>query len=166
MPDFDVDIQHACTVADLPDDSSLRRWAVSAWLQDYESEVTLRLVDARESAELNDQFRQKAYPTNVLSFLFEQPIGVTVPLAGDLVICAGVVAKEALEQHKSRDAHWAHMVIHGMLHLQGYDHMTEGEASEMEAIEIRLLRQLGYSNPYITQPDIERDMEQDMEQDS
>lgn len=161
MPELDVDIQRACSDDNLPDDDSLHRWAASAWLQDNDSEVTIRLVDASESAALNGQFRQKEYPTNVLSFPFEQPTGVTIPLAGDLVICATVVAEEARAQHKSQDAHWAHMVIHGMLHLQGYDHMTEVEAETMETIEIRLLQQLGYSNPYLTDPYLTEDMEQD-----
>ena len=97
---------------------------------------------------LNHQYRGRDYPTNVLSFPFEAPAGITVPLAGDLVICAPVVEKEAREQDKTLEAHWAHMVVHGMLHLQGFDHIEDDDAEVMEALEIRLLMQLGYGNPY------------------
>lgn len=148
---LEVDIQQACKADGLPDDEQLTRWANAGWRGESASEVTLRIVDEDESAELNGQYRQKDYPTNVLSFPFEQPEGIEVPLAGDLVICAGVVAREAQEQHKTLDAHWAHMVIHGMLHLQGYDHIDDREAEEMEALEVRLLAELGFSNPYLAE---------------
>lgn len=148
---LEVDIQQACKADGLPDDERLTRWANAGWRGESASEVTLRIVDEDESAELNGQYRQKDYPTNVLSFPFEQPEGIEVPLAGDLVICAGVVAREAQEQHKTLDAHWAHMVIHGMLHLQGYDHIDDREAEEMEALEVRLLAELGFSNPYLAE---------------
>nr|WP_264673117.1 rRNA maturation RNase YbeY [Marinobacter nanhaiticus] len=144
-------MQQASDAEELPDDENLVRWAQAGWLGDYRSEVTLRIVNEDESASLNGQYRQKDYPTNVLSFPFEQPEGIEVPLAGDLVICAGVVAREAQEQHKTLDAHWAHMVIHGMLHLQGYDHIDDREAEEMEALEVRLLAELGFSNPYLAE---------------
>lgn len=148
---LEVDIQHASEARDLPRDEELSRWANAGWQREQPSEVTLRVVDEDESAALNGQYRQKHYATNVLSFPFEQPEGIEVPLAGDLVICAGVVAQEAHEQHKSLIAHWAHMVIHGMLHLQGYDHIDDREAEEMEALEIRLLAELGFSNPYLAE---------------
>ncbi|BES70706.1 rRNA maturation RNase YbeY [Marinobacter nanhaiticus D15-8W] len=151
MSSIEVDIQQASDAEELPDDENLVRWAQAGWLGDYRSEVTLRIVNEDESASLNGQYRQKDYPTNVLSFPFEQPEGIEVPLAGDLVICAGVVAREAQEQHKTLDAHWAHMVIHGMLHLQGYDHIDDREAEEMEALEVRLLAELGFSNPYLAE---------------
>lgn len=143
-----VDIQRVLDDPDLPSDAEFERWANLAWQAEEPSEVTLRIVDRDESAELNGLYRHKTGPTNVLSFPFEAPPGITVPLAGDLVICAPVVRDEAREQGKSLTAHWAHMVIHGMLHLQGYDHLTDDEADIMETLEIALLRELGFSNPY------------------
>lgn len=113
-----------------------------------EAELSVRIVDEDESQALNLQYRGKDKPTNVLSFPCELPDGVELPLLGDLVICAQVVAKEALEQGKVLHAHWAHMVVHGTLHLLGYDHIEDGEAEEMEAIEIQVLLELGYPNPY------------------
>nr|WP_228276757.1 rRNA maturation RNase YbeY [Marinobacter sp. JSM 1782161] len=135
----------------MPDDDNLATWAAKGWQGDEDSEVTLRIVDEDESAALNGQYRQKDRPTNVLSFPFEQPEGITLPLAGDLVICAPVVAREAHEQGKTLSAHWAHMVIHGMLHLQGYDHIDDRDAEIMETLEIRLLAELGFSNPYLAE---------------
>lgn len=151
-----VDLQLACEHQPLPALEQFQQWAELAWLEDVESEVTVRVVDEDESRALNYQYRGKDKPTNVLSFPFEAPEGITVPLAGDLVICAPVVEQEAREQGKSALAHWAHMVIHGMLHLQGHDHINDDEAGIMEAIEIRLLAQLGFANPYVaeeTEPD-------------
>lgn len=143
-----VDLQRAHAAPGVPAAESFERWAQCAWLGDTASEVTIRIVDADESAELNGQYRGKSGPTNVLSFPFEAPAGITVPLAGDLIICAPVVEKEAKDQHKEPESHWAHMVVHGMLHLQGYDHIEDNDAEVMEALEVRLLRQLGYGNPY------------------
>lgn len=151
MSELTVDIQRIIESNDLPDDDRLIQWARAGWQQAHDSEVTLRLVDESESRALNHQYRGKDRPTNVLSFPFEAPAGITVPLAGDLVICAPVVAREAIEQNKTSEAHWAHMVIHGLLHLQGYDHMEDHEAEVMEALEIRLLADLGYGNPYETE---------------
>jgi probable rRNA maturation factor len=107
------------------------------------------VVDEAESATLNAQYRGKQGPTNVLSFGFDSPPGVDVPLLGDLVICAPVVVREALEQGKPGQAHWAHMTIHGVLHLLGYDHQTPEQAQIMEALEIAALADLGYADPYI-----------------
>ncbi|GGY69267.1 rRNA maturation RNase YbeY [Marinobacter zhanjiangensis] len=151
MSQLTVDIQRIIDTDDLPTDHELTRWAQAGWQQPDDSEVTLRLVDEAESRALNHQFRGKDKPTNVLSFPFEAPAGITVPLAGDLVICAPVVAREATEQNKTPEAHWAHMVIHGLLHLQGYDHIEDDQAGVMEALEIRLLATLGFSNPYQTE---------------
>ena len=150
MASLTVDVQLATEERGLPAEDSFRTWAQAGWLGDRDSEVTIRIVDAEESASLNAQFRHKTGPTNVLSFPFEAPAGITVPLAGDLIICAPVVEKEACEQQKTTSAHWAHMVVHGMLHLQGYDHIEDDEAEAMEALEIRLLAQLGFGNPYDT----------------
>jgi probable rRNA maturation factor len=108
----------------------------------------VRITDEAEIRELNATYRGKDYATNVLSFPFEAPPGVDIPLLGDIVVCAAVVAREAAEQEKPLQAHWAHMVIHGTLHLLGYDHIEEADAEEMEGLEIRLLADLGYANPY------------------
>jgi len=146
-----VDLQRVVEAPGVPDDTDFERWAQAAWQGEDPSEVTIRIVSSDESAGMNRQYRGKSGPTNVLSFPFEAPAGITVPLAGDLIICAPVVEKEATEQHKTLKEHWAHMVVHGMLHLQGYDHIDNDDAEVMEALEIRLLRQLGFSNPYETE---------------
>lgn len=151
MSELTVDMQRAFEAPGVPADADFERWAAVAWLGSDPSEVTIRIVADDESAELNSQYRGKSGPTNVLSFPFEAPAGITVPLAGDLIICAPVVEKEATEQQKTLMEHWAHMVVHGMLHLQGYDHIDDNDAEVMEALEIRLLAQLGFSNPYETE---------------
>lgn len=148
MSELTVDLQRVVKAPGIPDNGAFERWAQCAWLGDEPSEVTIRIVDADESAALNGEYRGKNGPTNVLSFPFEAPAGITVPLAGDLIICVPVVEKEAEDQHKELEAHWAHMVVHGMLHLQGYDHIEDNDAEVMEALEVRLLKQLGYGNPY------------------
>ena len=112
------------------------------------AEITIRIVDEQESQQLNNTYRHKDKPTNVLSFPFESPIEIEVPLLGDLIICKQVVEAEAKEQHKSLTAHWAHMIVHGCLHLLGYDHILDEEAEEMENIEIDIMQQLGFDNPY------------------
>ncbi|MEC7377431.1 MAG: rRNA maturation RNase YbeY [Pseudomonadota bacterium] len=148
MSNLTVDFQPVFEGRGVPREELVRDWAQLAWQGEDPSEVTIRIVGSEESQALNHQYRGKDYPTNVLSFPFEAPPGITVPLAGDLVICAPVVESEAREQQKTLEAHWAHMVIHGMLHLQGYDHIEDEDAEVMEALEIRLLAQLGYGNPY------------------
>lgn len=156
MSDLTVDFQNVYDGENVPDESLFQKWAESAWLGQDPAEVTIRIVGALESQGLNHEYRGKDKPTNVLSFPFEAPAGITIPLAGDLVICAPVVEREAIEQHKASEAHWAHMVVHGMLHLQGYDHIEDQDAEVMEALEIRLMHRLGYSNPYEaeeTEPD-------------
>lgn len=142
-----VDIDNASTAANLPQESHFQTWAEAA-AERENAEVAIRIVDEDESAELNQTYRHKAGPTNVLSFPFEVPDGVPNDLLGDLVICAPVVAREAQEQGKPLAAHWAHMVVHGVLHLQGYDHIDDAEAEAMEAKEIALLAALGFANPY------------------
>jgi probable rRNA maturation factor len=111
-------------------------------------EVCIALVDASEGRALNRQYRDKDYATNVLSFPAELPRGVRSNLLGDLVLCAPVVADEALAQHKSRTDHYAHLCVHGTLHLLGYDHLDADAAEAMEALEIRILAKLGISDPY------------------
>jgi probable rRNA maturation factor len=146
---IDLDLQIACDDENLPSQAFLQR-VVENVLQPYQKpfELTIRLVTPEESAQLNGQYRQKHKPTNVLSFPFEAPPEIELPLLGDLVICASVVANEAKEQNKTLEAHWAHMVTHGCLHLLGYDHINETDAQEMESLEISLLAQLGYDDPY------------------
>lgn len=145
----ELDLQIATEAADLPTEVEIRRWVEAALGGRLdEAQLTVRIVDEDEIRELNATYRGKDYATNVLSFPFEAPPGVELPLLGDIIVCAAVVAREAAEQDKPLEAHWAHMVIHGTLHLLGYDHIKEAEAEEMEGLEIRLLADLGYANPY------------------
>lgn len=145
-----LDLQLASEAKDLPTENQIQQWLEAAILPfQSEAEVTVRIVDEAESQQLNFDYREKNKPTNVLSFPFECPPGIELPLLGDLVICAQVVAKEAAEQHKSLSAHWAHMVVHGSLHLLGFDHINEEDATEMEAEEIQILAELGFADPYV-----------------
>jgi probable rRNA maturation factor len=148
---IELDLQVATAATQLPSQQDFEQWASLA-LADYrtEAELTIRLVDAAESQQLNHQYRGNDKATNVLSFPFQNPPGLTLPLLGDLVICAAVVEQEAKQQGKSNQAHWAHMVIHGCLHLLGFDHIKDDEAEEMEQLEITLLAKLGFNNPYLT----------------
>ena len=145
-----LDLQLACAdESGLPTEAEFQRWLDAAILPfQQEAEVTIRLVDVAESNELNLTYRGKDKPTNVLSFPFECPPGIELPLLGDLIICRQVVEQEAQEQNKPLAAHWAHMVAHGSLHLLGYDHIEDDEAEEMEALEIEFLAALGFANPY------------------
>lgn len=151
-----LDLQLACESPEgLPAESDFQRWleAVLPQFQE-ESEVTIRIVDEAESHELNHTYRGKDKPTNVLSFPFEAPPGIELPLLGDLIICRQVVEQEAVNQEKQLQAHWAHMVIHGSLHLLGYDHIEDEEAEEMESIETEIMLALGYADPYISEKEI------------
>ena len=146
----ELDLQLATAAGDLPGEAQLRQWCELALRQrTAPSELTIRIVDEAEGRELNHTWRGKDYATNVLSFPAEIPDGLLdIPLLGDLVICAPVVAREAAEQGKRAEAHWAHLVIHGCLHLLGYDHLEDEEAEEMEALERELLAELGHPDPY------------------
>ncbi|QFI53785.1 rRNA maturation RNase YbeY [Aeromonas simiae] len=146
-----LDLQLACANEQgLPGEADFQRWLDGAVLGfQQEAEVTVRLVDEAESHELNLTYRGKDKPTNVLSFPFEAPPGLALPLLGDLVICRQVVEQEANEQGKPLEAHWAHMVVHGSLHLLGYDHIEDDEAEEMEQLERDIMRELGYADPYM-----------------
>lgn len=136
----------------LPTEAQLNAWlnAVVKRFQDS-AEVTIRIVDNTESQQLNNDYRGKDKPTNVLSFPFEVPEGIELDLLGDLIICKQVVEREAKEQQKPLTAHWAHMVIHGTLHLLGYDHIIDEEAEEMEGLETEIMLELEFEDPYITE---------------
>lgn len=145
-----LDLQLASNAVGIPSEAKFQQWLDAAVLPfQADAEVTIRVVDSSESQQLNNQYRAKDKPTNVLSFPFQCPPGIELPLLGDLVICAAVVAEEAAEQGKALEAHWAHMVIHGCLHLLGFDHINDDDAAEMEAEEIQILQQLGIANPYL-----------------
>lgn len=148
---FFVDLQVASQQTDgLPSQTQLTHWFQQAAMPFTErAEITIRIVDNAESQALNHAYRGKNKPTNVLSFPFEAPIGVELDLLGDLVICRDIVEQEAIQQNKPLQAHWAHMVIHGTLHLLGYDHIDDEEAEEMESLEIKIMDTLGFDNPYI-----------------
>jgi len=150
---IDLEVQYAqSTVGDgvePPCDKNIQACVVAA-LAGFrqEAELVVRVVDIKEIQELNRTYRHKDSPTNVLSFPFEAPEGLDLPILGDIVICHEVVVNEASEQAKSVAAHWAHMVVHGVLHLLGFDHVDDTEAEEMEALEVKILAGLAYANPY------------------
>ena len=144
---FDVEVQYACDRQGLPKKPRVRAWARAA-LEDSgqtDGRVTIRFVAADEGRRLNREYRSQEDATNVLSF----PYAPVPELSGDLVLCVPVVAREAAEQDKSLDAHYAHLIVHGMLHLQGYDHeVSDEQAAEMEELERSILAHLGYPDPY------------------
>lgn len=149
--DLHLDLQIALdtTGLTLPSEAQIQTWVGSALNGRMPcAEVTVRIVDEIEIEQLNQQYRHKEGPTNVLSFPFEADVSMEIPLLGDIVICAPVVAREAVEQHKDLLSHWAHMLVHGTLHLLGFDHHSDGEAEAMEQQEIQVMQQLGFSNPY------------------
>lgn len=145
---FECDIQIEVD-GNLPTDADFQRW-VDAALTCHrdEGEICIRIVSPEESQELNSTYRGKDKPTNVLSFPFEVPEGVPITLLGDLIICADVVSREADEQKKALLDHWAHMVVHGCLHLIGFDHINDDEAEEMENLERKILASLDIADPY------------------
>jgi len=145
-----IDIQNACDETNLPSEELFQQWVdiTLSTVTEQELELTIRLVNVAESQQLNKQYRQKDKPTNVLSFPFEVPEGIELNLLGDLIICAQVVEQEAKAQNKALFSHWAHMVIHGCLHLSGYDHINDTDANEMEALEVKILAKLSIANPY------------------
>lgn len=137
----------------IPSRQRLRRWVSVALTGECEQAViAIRIVDEQESQLLNGQWRGKQKPTNVLSFPMALPEGLGDGFLGDLVVCAPVVMREAVEQEKPLEAHWAHMIIHGVLHLLGYDHEADEDAEQMESREIFLLASLGFSDPYAVLP--------------
>ncbi len=146
-----LSVQYAVARAGSPAKPTIRRWAQAALkgLRRRRAALGVRIVGSAEAALLNARFRHKHYPTNVLSFPFEAPPGARSELLGDLVICAPLVRREARVQHKPARAHWAHLVVHGILHLRGYDHHRPRDAAVMEGMEIRILKELGFANPYL-----------------
>ena len=150
-----IDLQVASEEIQLPSEAQFQCWVdttLNALTEDKTTqqafELTIRLVEIAESQSLNSQYRDKDKPTNVLSFPFEVPEGVELNLLGDLIICCDVVKQEAKQQNKALFDHWAHLVIHGCLHLVGFDHISDEEALEMESLEISILATLGINNPY------------------
>ncbi len=144
-----IDVQYAISAEGLPNEQEICQWARVALQEKQEqAELVVRIVDEAEITALNRSYRGKEGATNVLSFPYEPMQGLESGLLGDVVICAPVVAGEAVAQGKPLDAHWAHMVMHGVLHLLGYDHAADSEALEMERLETELLSNLGFSNPY------------------
>jgi probable rRNA maturation factor len=148
---IELDLQIATeNTHNLPTEDQIQQW-VDKIITPFqaEAELTVRIVDETESQQLNFQYRHKDKPTNVLSFPFESPPEIELSLLGDLVICCQVVEREALEQNKTTMAHWAHMIVHGSLHLLGYDHIEDDEAEEMETLETEIMLEMGYKDPYI-----------------
>ncbi|EKG86463.1 rRNA maturation RNase YbeY [Vibrio cholerae] len=136
----------------LPSEAEFALWLSRTITQfQAQAEVTVRIVDEAESHALNLNYRGKDKPTNVLSFPFEAPPGMEMDLLGDLVICRQVVEREAIEQNKPLQAHWAHMVVHGSLHLLGYDHIEDDEAEEMESLETEIMQEMGFTDPYLAE---------------
>lgn len=146
-----IDLQIAADVGQtVPTQEKFQLWANAAAdsCAGDKNELSIRVAGSQESAEFNQQYRKKAGPTNVLSFPFEDPPGVVTGILGDLLLCAPVVLQEADEQGKTAEQHWAHMLVHGVLHLYGYDHLKVDEAEAMEALETRILADLGFPQPY------------------
>lgn len=133
---------------DVPEPGLLQTWASAAYLNESPAVASFLVTTADEIQELNKQYRDKDKPTNVLSFPMQSPEEIDVDLLGDIVLCASVIKQEAKQQSKSEKSHWAHMVVHGMLHLQGYDHIKDDDAEEMEQLEINILSRLGFESPY------------------
>jgi probable rRNA maturation factor len=147
VPTLRLSVQYAVKPDEAPTRAQFRRWVKAALRQD--AEIALRIVDEEEGRALNRDYRGKDYATNVLTFVYDDDFpGAESPLAGDIVLCAPVVAREAAQQEKSVEAHYAHLTVHGVLHLQGYDHESDEEARQMEALEIQIVTKLGYPDPY------------------
>ncbi|HLW73667.1 MAG TPA: rRNA maturation RNase YbeY [Gammaproteobacteria bacterium] len=149
LPGISVGVEDASGAQEVPTLETFVRWVEAALRERCpDAELSIRIVGEAESAELNSRYRGKPGPTNVLSFPAELPAGVPLNALGDLVICAPVVAREAAAQGKAPEAHWAHMVVHGCLHLAGFDHEDDAQAAEMEPLETIILAELGYPDPY------------------
>ncbi len=147
MPKLQLNLQIASSASDIPSKAQFKSWAKATLRVD--TEVTIRIVDADEGCMLNSTYRGKDYATNVLTF----PLTEAPHLMGDIIICASIVEAEAHAQNKPLEAHYAHLTVHGVLHLHGYDHETEEQAVLMESIEVTTLQKLGYANPYLITED-------------
>lgn len=148
-PEITVDIQHHIEEAQCPTDEDITKWARLALAsRKQDTEISILLVDDEEMSQLNEAYRHKKGPTNVLSFPFEKPDNIELSLLGDLVICVPQMLREAKAQHKSIHEHFAHLTIHGCLHLLGFDHETTKDAEQMESREIEILKQVNMPNPY------------------
>ncbi len=148
---YEIIVQRVVQAKSLPTTAKLKRWATGVLKNKLDrAELTIRIVDKNEITELNSTYRHKNKPTNVLSFPFDMPPELTdeTPILGDIIICADVIAEEADAQEKTLEAHWAHMVVHGTLHLLGFDHENDADAEVMEAEEIKILQTFGFNNPY------------------
>ncbi|MBN1378980.1 MAG: rRNA maturation RNase YbeY [Gammaproteobacteria bacterium] len=145
---LDVQIDCSSDWEEMPTAEEFVLWVKAAYQSNRAAQVSIKIVDEQESQALNFQYRHKNQPTNVLSFPMHVGLDEQVELLGDLAICAPVVKREAEEQGKSVTAHWAHMLVHGMLHLQGYDHAEAQQTEVMERLEIEILQKLGFANPY------------------
>lgn len=148
---YHITVQRAVVEKSIPSAAKLKRWAKQVLEKKTPTaELTIRIVDEEEMTMLNSTFRKKDKPTNVLSFPHDVPaeFNEDVPMLGDIVICAPVIKQEALDQAKAEEAHWAHMVVHGILHLLGFDHENDQDAEAMENEEITILQSLGFNNPY------------------
>lgn len=150
---IELDLQFAVESEEgLPTEQDFQAWLDKTIIPfQTDAELTIRIVDVEESHQLNHEYRGKDKPTNVLSFPFEAPPGMEINLLGDLIICRQVVEREALEQNKPLMAHWAHMVVHGSLHLLGYDHIEDDEAEEMESLETEIMQEMGFEDPYLAE---------------
>ncbi len=149
-PEASEFLQIASDNAFVPQENTFIKWieCISQNIEIKQNNITIRIAGRIEARALNQQFRGKDYATNVLSFPSEIPQDIEPDYLGDIVICAAVVEREALEQNKTMDAQWAHMLVHGILHLKGYDHTQAAQAREMEGLETTILASMGYSNPY------------------
>ncbi len=145
---LDIAVQNATSCAPLPSNQQFESWVGAALRKWGDAELLIRLVDRKESRQLNARYRHMDKATNVLSFPADLPEEIGLTLLGDIIICAPIVIEEARDQGKAVEAHWAHLTIHGTLHLIGYDHQTEEEASEMEPLETGILQTFGFPDPY------------------
>ncbi|MDH5711841.1 MAG: rRNA maturation RNase YbeY [Gammaproteobacteria bacterium] len=146
--EIELSISEGVSEANLPSDEQIQRWAQASYPGSDDAVVSLQVVGSDEMQALNKTYRGKDKPTNVLSFPMDVPDEIGINILGDLALCDTVIEAEAKEQGKSVEAHWAHMIVHGMLHLQGYDHIEDDEAEAMEAHEIEIMQRLGFENPY------------------
>lgn len=146
---IELELQIASSIKTLPHPSQFREWvSVALWQRIDTAELTIRIVDEEEMIQLNEQYRHKTGPTNVLSFPYEPIPGIVSRCLGDIVICAPIIEQESQRSDKPLLSHWALMVIHGTLHLMGYDHQTEEETADMQGLETEILLQLGFPPPY------------------